>query len=81
MYWASVADELSIVPSACVCVYRVATVQMEKFEVPGAVRLTADEWSPDTGMLTDAMKLKRQEVYKKYKEQYEVCSCVRRIAI
>merc|ERR1719466_272581 len=34
--------------------------RLEKFEIPGAVTLTGLEWTPDTGLTTAAMKLKRK---------------------
>eukprot|EP00088_Acartia_fossae_P008574 TRINITY_DN14113_c1_g1_i4.p1 TRINITY_DN14113_c1_g1~~TRINITY_DN14113_c1_g1_i4.p1 ORF type:complete len:697 (+),score=216.34 TRINITY_DN14113_c1_g1_i4:275-2092(+) len=42
--------------------------RLEKFEIPGAVHLTSIEWTPDSGLTTAAMKLKRrplQEYYQK----------------
>ena len=34
--------------------------KLEKFEVPGAISLTAIEWGPESGLVTAAMKLKRK---------------------
>lgn len=42
-----------------------------KFEFCGALVLTAEEWTPANGMLTEAMKLKRHPVTQKYKAQLE----------
>jgi long-chain acyl-CoA synthetase len=41
--------------------------RLEKFEIPGAVTLTAMEWTPDTGFTTAAMKLKRKPLQEFYK--------------
>jgi long-chain acyl-CoA synthetase len=41
--------------------------RLEKFEVPGAVTLTSVEWTPDTGLTTAAMKLKRKPLQEFYK--------------
>ena len=46
-----------------------AARKLEKWERIAAVYLTEDEWSPQTGLLTEAMKLKRHEIKKKYKQQ------------
>jgi len=42
--------------------------RLEKFEIPGAVTLTNIEWTPDTGLTTAAMKLKRKPLQDYYKE-------------
>jgi len=43
--------------------------RMKTFEKPSGVFLTSDEWSVESGLVTAAMKLKRNEVQQKYKEQ------------
>jgi len=40
--------------------------KLEKFEIPGAVSLAVDEWTPDSGLTTAAMKLKRRPLQTKY---------------
>lgn len=39
---------------------------LEKFEVPKQIVLVPELWTPDSGMVTAAMKLKRKEIEKKY---------------
>ena len=34
--------------------------KLEKFEIPGAVSLCREEWTPESGLTTAAMKLKRR---------------------
>merc|ERR1712098_140907 len=41
--------------------------RLEKFEIPGAVTLTSIEWTPDTGLTTAAMKLKRKTLQDHYR--------------
>jgi len=41
--------------------------RLEKFEIPGAVTLTPIEWTPDTGLTTAAMKLKRKPLEDYYR--------------
>ena len=36
------------------------TSKIEKFELPGAVTLCSEEWTPESGLITAAMKLKRK---------------------
>ncbi|XP_019474509.1 long-chain-fatty-acid--CoA ligase 3 [Meleagris gallopavo] len=35
---------------------------LEKFEIPVKIRLSPDPWTPETGLVTDAFKLKRKEL-------------------
>jgi len=40
--------------------------QTEKHEVIGGIRIVADEWSIDNGLLTPTLKVKRAELEEKY---------------
>ena len=42
---------------------------LQKFEIPKKVTLALDEWTPDSGLVTAAMKLKRKQVEKFYNDQ------------
>lgn len=35
---------------------------LERFEIPGRFRLVKETWLPDTGLVTDSLKLKRKEI-------------------
>ncbi|KAG6441112.1 hypothetical protein O3G_MSEX001677 [Manduca sexta] len=41
---------------------------LEKFEVPAAVKLCTEVWSPDMGLVTAAFKIKRKDIQERYKE-------------
>ncbi|KAK7067881.1 Long-chain-fatty-acid--CoA ligase 4, partial [Halocaridina rubra] len=43
--------------------------KLEKFEMPAAVYLTPDIWTPDTGLVTAAFKLKRKCIQNKYQDE------------
>merc|ERR1712223_2336617 len=43
-------------------------MRLAKFEVPGAVCLTSEEWGPESGLVTAAMKLKRRPLQERYQE-------------
>ncbi|ELT94240.1 hypothetical protein CAPTEDRAFT_212677 [Capitella teleta] len=43
--------------------------KLERFELPQKLTLCSDIWSPDTGLVTDAFKLKRKELQKFYKSE------------
>ncbi|XP_066584617.1 fatty acid CoA ligase Acsl3 isoform X1 [Prorops nasuta] len=42
---------------------------LQRFEVPGAVKLCAEQWSPDMGLVTAAFKLKRKAVQERYQHE------------
>ncbi|KAL0994291.1 hypothetical protein UPYG_G00120290 [Umbra pygmaea] len=39
-----------------------ASIKMQRFEIPMKVRLSPEPWTPETGLVTDAFKLKRVEL-------------------
>ncbi|CAH2988990.1 unnamed protein product [Chilo suppressalis] len=41
---------------------------LEKFEVPLAIKLCTEVWSPDMGLVTAAFKIKRKDIQERYKE-------------
>ncbi|XP_015234273.1 PREDICTED: long-chain-fatty-acid--CoA ligase 3-like [Cyprinodon variegatus] len=45
--------------------------KLERFEIPKKIRLSAEPWTPETGLVTDAFKLKRKELKKHYQEDIE----------
>jgi long-chain acyl-CoA synthetase len=42
--------------------------RLEKFEIPQAVRLVPDVWTPDMGLVTAAFKLKRKQIQDRYQQ-------------
>lgn len=44
---------------------------LEKFEIPVKIRLSPDPWTPETGLVTDAFKLKRKELTAFYQTDIE----------
>jgi len=40
--------------------------KLQKFELPGAVKLVTDLWTPDSGLVTAAFKLKRKNIQEYY---------------
>lgn len=41
--------------------------RLAKFEVPAAITLCKDVWSPDMGLVTAAFKIKRKDIQERYK--------------
>jgi len=44
---------------------------LERFEVPQKIFLTPELWTPDTGLVTDAFKLKRKPIQERFQEEIE----------
>jgi len=42
-------------------------------EILEAVILTADEWTPESGLVTAAQKVQRSKVAKKFEKEIKVC--------
>ncbi|KAK1879718.1 Long-chain-fatty-acid--CoA ligase 3 [Dissostichus eleginoides] len=47
------------------------SAKMERFEIPKKIRLSSEPWTPETGLVTDAFKLKRKELKSHYQEDIE----------
>lgn len=47
------------------------TVKLERFEIPVKVHLSPEPWTPETGLVTDAFKLKRKELKNHYLDHIE----------
>ncbi|KAJ7990598.1 hypothetical protein DPEC_G00302060 [Dallia pectoralis] len=47
------------------------SAQLERFEIPRKIRLSPEPWTPETGLVTDAFKLKRQQLKSKYQDDIE----------
>uniref|UniRef100_A0A665WGU1 long-chain-fatty-acid--CoA ligase n=1 Tax=Echeneis naucrates TaxID=173247 RepID=A0A665WGU1_ECHNA len=45
--------------------------QLERFEIPRKICLSPEPWTPETGLVTDAFKLKRKELKTHYQEDIE----------
>lgn len=47
-------------------IFEIILGKLQKFEVPAAVTLCTDVWSPDMGLVTAAFKLKRKDIQERY---------------
>ncbi|KAJ7006632.1 long chain acyl-CoA synthetase 9 [Populus alba x Populus x berolinensis] len=43
--------------------------RLEKFEIPAKIKLLSDPWTPETGLVTAALKLKREVIRKAFSEE------------
>ncbi|XP_032410675.1 long-chain-fatty-acid--CoA ligase 4 isoform X2 [Xiphophorus hellerii] len=48
-----------------------AKIKLQRFEVPVKVHLSPEPWTPETGLVTDAFKLKRKELKNHYHNDIE----------
>jgi long-subunit acyl-CoA synthetase (AMP-forming) len=44
---------------------------VERFEAPQRLKIIVEPWTPETGLVTDALKLKRKAIEQKYKDDIE----------
>ncbi len=44
---------------------------IERFETPQRIKIITEPWTPETGLVTDALKLKRKAIEQKYKDDIE----------
>lgn len=44
---------------------------VQQYEIPQRVKVVTDAWTPDTGLVTDALKLKRKAIEEKYKDEID----------
>ena len=51
------------------CFIFVLLFRLQKFEIPQAVHLVSELWTPESGLLTAAMKLKRKNIEEKFSEE------------
>lgn len=43
------------------------TARLEKFEIPAKIKLLPEVWTPESGLVTAALKLKRDVIRKTFK--------------
>ncbi|CAG06396.1 unnamed protein product, partial [Tetraodon nigroviridis] len=69
---ANITPEFCARVQACplTCIFSFSA-QLERFEIPRKIRLSPDPWTPETGLVTDAYKLKRKELKTHYQKDIE----------
>lgn len=45
--------------------------KLDKFEIPAKIQLLPDPWTPESGLVTAALKLKREQLKAKFKDELE----------
>jgi len=46
--------------------------KLDKFELPAKIKLMADPWTPESGLVTAALKLKREQLKAKFKDDLQM---------
>ena len=44
---------------------------VEDFAIPRRIKIVSDSWTPDSGLVNDALKLKRKAIAEKYRSEIE----------
>lgn len=45
--------------------------KLDKFETPAKIKLMPDPWTPESGLVTAALKLKREQLKAKFKDDLQ----------
>ena len=45
--------------------------QLEKFEIPQALTLVSEQWTPESGLITASFKMKRKVIQKCYQRKID----------
>ncbi|KAF7689044.1 long-chain-fatty-acid--CoA ligase 4b [Silurus meridionalis] len=70
--WEELCNHATLEQEVLKAIKGVATTnKLQRFEVPIKVRLSSQAWTPETGLVTDAFKLKRKELQTHYKHDIE----------
>ncbi|CAM8953047.1 unnamed protein product [Rhodiola kirilowii] len=47
------------------------SARLNKFEVPAKIKLLPEPWTPESGLVTAALKLKREQIKAKFKDELQ----------
>lgn len=45
--------------------------KLDKFEIPAKIKLLSDPWTPESGLVTAALKIKREQLKAKFKDELQ----------
>lgn len=45
--------------------------KLDKFEIPAKIKLMAEPWTPESGLVTAALKIKREQIKSKFKDDLQ----------
>jgi long-chain acyl-CoA synthetase len=44
---------------------------LDKFETPAKIKLLPDPWTPESGLVTASLKIKREQLKSKFKDELQ----------
>ena len=47
------------------------SAKLEKTEIPAKIKLLPDPWTPESGLVTAALKIKREQLKAKFKDELQ----------
>lgn len=47
------------------------SAKLDKFELPAKIKLMSEPWTPESGLVTAALKLKREQIKAKFKNELQ----------
>uniref|UniRef100_A0AAZ3NUS2 long-chain-fatty-acid--CoA ligase n=1 Tax=Oncorhynchus tshawytscha TaxID=74940 RepID=A0AAZ3NUS2_ONCTS len=70
--WEEICNHPAMEKEVLKAIKEVATsIKLQRFEIPVKVRLSPEPWTPETGLVTDAFKLKRKELKNHFQTDIE----------
>lgn len=70
--WQRIVDEQEFLEQVLKDIHEVCRKGgIERFETPQRVKIVKESWTPETGLVTDALKLKRKAIEQKYRNDIE----------
>lgn len=55
--------------SKCAGLQAAKAAKLEKFEIPAKIKLLPEPWTPESGLVTAALKIKREQIKAKFKDE------------
>lgn len=54
------------------CLQVAKAAKLDKFEIPAKIKLLPDPWTPESGLVTAALKIKRDQLKAKFKDDLQM---------
>ncbi|KAL5798146.1 hypothetical protein ACOSQ2_002966 [Xanthoceras sorbifolium] len=70
--FSELCDKAETVNEVQQSLYKVGkAAKLDKFEIPAKIKLISDPWTPESGLVTAALKIKREQVKAKFKDDLQ----------
>lgn len=54
------------------CLQVAKAAKLDKFEIPAKIKLMPEPWTPEAGLVTAALKIKREQLKAKFKDDLQM---------